>query len=92
MFESNAFLFVSLTGNYTIEDVDHIETEKQMFEWIQTTVDRISKQIIEYTQLHHGGLVLYQKGYSSICENEIETIWYRYSRSTIYTLFSLFDR
>jgi McKusick-Kaufman syndrome protein len=55
------YFTVSLAGDYTIEDVDHIETEKQMFEWIQTTADRIVKQIIEYTQLHHGGLILCQK-------------------------------
>jgi hypothetical protein len=55
------YFTVSLAGDYTIEDVDHIETEKQMFEWIQNTADRISKQIIEYTRLHHGGLILCQK-------------------------------
>jgi McKusick-Kaufman syndrome protein len=55
------YFTISLAGDYTIEDVDHIETEKQMFEWIQTTADRISKQIIEYTHLHNGGLILCQK-------------------------------
>lgn len=55
------YFTVSLAGDYTIEDVDHIETEKQMFEWIQNTADRIAKQIIEYTQLHYGGLILCQK-------------------------------
>jgi len=32
-----------------------------MFQWIQNTADRIVKQIIEYTCLHNGGLILCQK-------------------------------
>jgi len=32
-----------------------------MFEWIQNTADRIAHQIIEYTCLHNGGLILCQK-------------------------------
>jgi hypothetical protein len=55
------YFTISLAGDYTIQDVDHIETEKQMFEWIQNTADRIAKQIIEYTCLHNGGLILCQK-------------------------------
>jgi hypothetical protein len=55
------YFTISLAGDYTINDVDHIETEKQMFEWIQNTADRIAQQIIEYTCLHNGGLILCQK-------------------------------
>jgi hypothetical protein len=55
------YFTISLAGDYTIEDVDHIEMEKQMFEWIQKTADRIAQQIIEYTCLHNGGLILCQK-------------------------------
>jgi hypothetical protein len=55
------YFTISLAGDYIIEDVDHIETEKQMFEWIQNTADRIAQQIIEYNCLHNGGLILCQK-------------------------------
>jgi McKusick-Kaufman syndrome protein len=55
------YFTISLAGDYIIEDVDHIETEKQMFEWIQNVADRIAKQIIEYNHLHNGGLILCQK-------------------------------
>jgi len=55
------YFTISLAGDYTIDDVDHIETEKQMFEWIQNIADRIVQQIIEYTCLHNGGLILCQK-------------------------------
>lgn len=105
------YFTISLAGDYTIEDVDHIETEIQMFEWISNTADRIVKQIIEYKCLHNGGLILCQKvysisysfkykirhffiGYSSICKNEIKTIWNRHYRSTwstIYTILLLFN-
>ena len=55
------YFTISLAGDYTIEDVDHIETDKQIFEWIQDTAIHISKQILEYTCLHHCGLILCQK-------------------------------
>ena len=44
-----------------IDDVDCIEMETQMFEWIQNTADQISKQIIAHTRLHNNGLILCQK-------------------------------
>ncbi|CAF1485120.1 unnamed protein product [Adineta steineri] len=55
------YFTISLAGDYTINDVDHIETEEQMFEWIHNIANRIAKQIIAYTQLHNGGLILCQK-------------------------------
>ncbi|CAF3658103.1 unnamed protein product [Rotaria sordida] len=55
------YFTISLAGDYTIEDLDHIETDKQMFEWIQNIAEHIIKQIIEYTCLHNGGLILCQK-------------------------------
>ncbi|CAF5191845.1 unnamed protein product, partial [Rotaria magnacalcarata] len=55
------YFTISLAGDYTIEDLDHIETESQMFKWIQNTAERITKQILEYTCLHNGGLILCQK-------------------------------
>ncbi|CAF3448207.1 unnamed protein product [Rotaria socialis] len=55
------YFTISLAGDYIIEDLDHIETETQMFKWIQNTAERITKQILEYTCLHNGGLILCQK-------------------------------
>ncbi|UJR09895.1 hypothetical protein I4U23_014117 [Adineta vaga] len=55
------YFTISLAGDYTIDNVDHTETETQMFQWIQNSADQISKQIIDYTCLHHGGLILCQK-------------------------------
>ncbi|CAF4990000.1 unnamed protein product, partial [Rotaria sp. Silwood1] len=55
------YFTISLAGDYTIENLDHVETEKQMFEWIQNTAEHITKQIIEFTCLHNGGLILCQK-------------------------------
>ncbi|CAF0900894.1 unnamed protein product [Adineta ricciae] len=55
------YFATSLAGDYTVDDVDHIEMETQMFEWIQNTADQISKQIIAHTRLHHNGLILCQK-------------------------------
>ncbi|CAF4231478.1 unnamed protein product [Rotaria sp. Silwood2] len=55
------YFTISLAGDYTIEDLDHIETEQQMFEWIQNTAEHITKQIIGYTCLHNDGLILCQK-------------------------------
>lgn len=55
------YFTISLAGDYTIEDLDHIETETEMFEWIQNTAERITKQILEYTCLHNNGLILCQK-------------------------------
>lgn len=55
------YFTVSLAGDYTIEDVDHIETEDEMFEWIERTANRIAEEIIACTCLHDGGLILCQK-------------------------------
>lgn len=52
---------ISLAGDYQIENIDHIETDKEIFEWIRLTADRIARQIIANSCLHHGGLVLCQK-------------------------------
>ena len=52
---------ISLAGDYTIGDVDTIETHAHTFEWIQTAAKRIVEQILQYTSLHHGGLILCQK-------------------------------
>lgn len=61
------YFTVSLAGDYAIEDVEHIETEDEMFEWIERTANRITEQLLGCTQLHHGGLILCQK----VCSNEI---------------------
>ena len=55
------YFTISLAGDYVIEDLDHIETDKQMFEWITNIANRIIKQILEYKCLHNGGLILCQK-------------------------------
>lgn len=55
------YFTASLAGEFTIDGVDRIETEKQMFEWLQRTAHRLAEQIVAHTQLHHGGLVLCQK-------------------------------
>lgn len=57
------YFTISLAGDYTIDDIDHIETETEMFQWISNIADRIVKQIIEYKCLHHGGLIACQKVY-----------------------------
>lgn len=51
----------SLAGDYTMDNLDHIETDQQMFEWIAKLADRIVEQIIEYQCLHHGGVIFCQK-------------------------------
>lgn len=51
----------SLAGDYELSNLDRIETERELFEWIQMAADRIAKQIIDYSCLHHSGLVLCQK-------------------------------
>ena len=38
-----------------------IESHQHSLEWIQTTANRIAEQILGYTRLHHGGLILCQK-------------------------------
>ena len=55
------YFTVSLAGDYAIEDVDHIETEDEMFEWIERTANRIAEQLLGCIRLHHGGLILCQK-------------------------------
>ena len=52
------YFTISLVEDYTIEDVDHIETEQPMFEWIENTAGRIAKQMIGYSRLHQDGLIL----------------------------------
>ena len=55
------YFTISLAGDYTIEDVDHIETEDEMFEWIERAANRIAEQLLACTRLHDGGLILCQK-------------------------------
>ena len=59
----------SLAGDYTIDDVDHIETEKEMFQWIEHTADRIVKQNYCLYFFTSWGINSLSKGDSSICKN-----------------------
>lgn len=62
------FFTISLAGDYTIDNVETIETTEQTYEWLQTTASRLAEQILAYTRLHHGGLILCQKVRLSIAE------------------------
>ena len=62
------FFAISLAGDYNIDHVERVETTERTYEWLQTTASRLTEQILSYTRLHHGGLILCQKVRSALEE------------------------
>jgi hypothetical protein len=61
------YFTISLAGDYTIDNIDTVETSQETFQWLQAIVNRLAKQILAYTCLHNGGLILCQKVRCSSC-------------------------
>lgn len=55
------YFTISLAGDHLIDDLDVVQTRDELFQWIENVANRLTKEILKYSQLHDGGLVLCQK-------------------------------